>query len=272
MLIADYHIHTAMCGHASGTLDELVEAAIARGLDEVGIADHMPLLYFEDPDLAMAPEQLPVYVEQVLEIKEKYRDRITVRLGIEADYHPETQEDRLKMIEGFPWDYVIGSVHILGDWVFDDPRRLERYEGLDVDQFYVDYLRTVGDMAETGLYTTVGHADLAKKFNYRADIDLEPYYRDVLEKVKAAGMCYEINTAGLRWPADEMYPDPAFVRIAAAMDVPVTLGSDAHGPADVARDFDRALSLMREVGYSQMAFFEGRRMRLVDLPEGQPPH
>ncbi|MHB8894507.1 MAG: histidinol-phosphatase HisJ family protein [Candidatus Geothermincolia bacterium] len=267
-MIADYHIHTALCGHASGTLDELIEAAIARGLDEVGIADHLPLLYFEDPDLAMAPGELPLYVESVLEMKAKYEGRITVRLGIEADYHPETQDERAKMLEGYPWDYVIGSVHILGDWVFDDPRRLERYEGLDIDKFYVDYLRTVGDMVETGLYNTVGHADLAKKFNYRADIDLEPCYREVLEKIKRAGICYEINTAGLRWPADEMYPDPAFVRLAATIGVPVTLGSDAHGPADVARDFDKALALLRSAGYGEMAMFEAGKMRLAPLPEG----
>ncbi len=265
-MIADYHVHTAMCGHASGTLDELVEAAIARGLDEVGIADHMPLLYIEDANLAMAPDELPIYVERVLEVKEKYKDRITVRLGIEADYHHETQDDRFKMIDGYPWDYVIGSVHMVGDWVFDDPRHLERYEGLDIDRFYVDYLRTVGDMVDTGLYNTVGHADLVKKFGYRASIDLEPYYRELLEKVSAAGICYEINTAGLRWPADEMYPAPAFVELACSMGVPVTLGSDAHGPADVARDFDRAIDLAREAGYREFAMFDGGIMRLRPLP------
>jgi histidinol-phosphatase (PHP family) len=266
-VLADYHVHTFMCGHASGTLDELVEAAIERGLDEVGIADHMPLLYFEDPTLAMKPAELPLYVERVLEVKEKYRGRIMVRLGIEADYHPDTQEDRAKMVEDYPWDYVIGSVHILGDWVFDDPRHLERYEGLDIDKFFVDYLGAVGDMVETGMYTTIGHADLAKKFNVRPSIDLEPCYREVLEKAKVAGVCYEVNTAGLRWPADEMYPDPVFVRLAASMGVPVTLGSDAHGPADVARDFDKALVLIRDAGYREMAAFEGGKMRLVPLPE-----
>jgi len=257
-----------MCGHASGTLDELVLAGIEQGLDEIGIADHMPLLYFEDPDLAMAPDQLPVYVERVLELKDKYKDRITVRLGIEADYHPETMEDRARLIEQYPWDYVIGSVHILGEWVFDDPRHLSGYEGLDIDQFYIDYLAAVGDMMATGLYNTLGHADLAKKFNFRAAIDLDPYYREVLEKVLSAGACYEINTAGLRWPAAEMYPAPGFVRVAAEMGVPVTLGSDAHGPADVARDFDKAIALIREAGYKEFAVFERGEMKLAPLPEG----
>lgn len=270
-MIVDYHVHTFMCGHAGGTLDEMIEAAIARGLDEVGIADHMPLYYFEDPDLAMAPDELPLYVERVLELKERYRDRITVRLGIEADYEPGTQKMRAEILGQYQWDYVIGSVHILGDWVFDDPRRLERYQGLDVDQFYVDYLEAVGDMAETGLYNTVGHADLAKKFDVRAKIDLEPHYRELLAKVMDAGMCYEVNTAGLRWPVKEMYPAPDFVRIASEIGVPVTLGSDAHSPADVARDFDQAIALIRNTGYESIAAFEGGAMRLVPLPEDQPP-
>jgi len=270
-LIADYHVHTSMCGHASGTLDEMVEAAIARGLDEVGIADHMPLYYFEDPDLAMAPDELPLYVERVLDLKERYRERITVRLGIEADYHPGTQQLRAEILGQYQWDYVIGSVHILGDWVFDDPRHLERYQDLDVDGFYVEYLQAVGEMAETGLYNTVGHADLAKKFDVRATIDLEPHYREVLARVRDAGMCYEVNTAGLRWPVKEMYPAPEFVRIASEMGVPVTLGSDAHSPSDVARDFDGALAMIREAGYTSIAAFDGGKMRLEPLPEDQPP-
>ena len=120
-------------------------------------ADHMPLLYFEDPELAMAPAELPVYVERVLELKDRYSDRIVVRLGIEADYHAATQEERARLLGQYPWDYVIGSVHILGDWIFDDPRQLEGYQGLDLDQFYVDYLEAVGDMAETGLYLSLIH-------------------------------------------------------------------------------------------------------------------
>jgi histidinol-phosphatase (PHP family) len=250
-LIADYHIHTNMCGHAHGTMEGLVEAAIERGLDEVGIADHMPLYYYQDPDLAMAPAELPLYVERVLELKERFAGRMTVRMGIEADYHAPTMETRASELEKYPWDYVIGSVHILGDWVFDDPRHLDGYEGLDIDQFYIDYLGAVGDMMETGLYNTLGHADLAKKFNVRAAIDLEPYYREVLEKVKAAGACYEVNTSGLRWPAAEMYPAASFVKIAAE--------------ADVARDFDKAVELVKSSGYSEMAFFEGRKLRLAPL-------
>jgi len=264
-LKADYHIHTALCGHARGTVDELVESAIEKGLSEVGIADHSPLLFAENPGLAMSIGELPVYVEQVLAAKARYRGRIEVRLGIEADYHGPTQEERVAMLREYPFDYIIGSVHVLGDWIFDSPFELHRYDGLDLDDFYTDYFREVLAMVKTGIYDIVGHADLAKKFDKRPSIDLSPLYRELLLAMKEHKTCYEVNTAGLRWPVRELYPEGLFVRIAAELGVPATLGSDAHGPEDVGRDFDKALDILMEAGYEEIATFEARSMRLAPL-------
>jgi histidinol-phosphatase (PHP family) len=264
-LIADYHIHTAMCGHASGTIEEMVESAVEKGFSRVGIADHMPLLYAEIPHLAMPREQLPEYVQQVLEVKERYKDRTKVLLGIEADYHGPTQGERVEMLRAYPFDYVIGSVHILGDWIFDSPVDIARYDEIDLDEFYLEYLGEVKDMVRTGIYDIVGHPDLAKKFDKRPTIDLAPNYRELLLAMKEAGICYEVNTAGLRWPVGEIYPEPSFVRMAAKLDVPVTLGSDAHSPRDVGRDFDKALELIRSAGYKKMATLERKEMHLVPL-------
>lgn len=265
-MIADYHVHTTMCGHARGTMEELVESAVAKGFSEVGIADHMPLLYTDDPTLSMAPGELPLYVDRVLELKERHRGSIEVRLGIEADYHPATMDERKRLLEAHPFDYVIGSVHVLGDWIFDDPRTSDRYREIDIDDFYLEYLRAEVEMVSTGLFDIVGHADLVKKFGARASIDLSAHHRELLGTIKESGVCYEVNTAGLRWPAGEMYPEPSFVLMGAKMQVPVTLGSDSHSPEDVGRDFDLALALLRESGYRELAVFEGRAMRLVPLP------
>ncbi len=262
---ADYHIHTQLCGHARGTVDELVASAIEKGFKQVGIADHMPMLYAEDAHLAMTPEQLPGYVEEVLEARERYGGRIKVLLGIEADYHGPTQAERVAMLERFPFDYVIGSVHVLGDWIFDSPLDVDRYDELDLDEFYMEYLGEVRAMVQSGVYDIVGHPDLAKKFDKRPTVDLSPAYRGLLEAMKERGTCYEVNTAGLRWPVKEIYPESAFVRIAAELGVPVTLGSDAHCPEDVGRDFDMALELLEGAGYTEHAVFHGRKMTLVPL-------
>jgi len=195
-VIVDYHMHTARCGHARGSVEEMVQAAARKGMQQVGIADHAPMLYADIPMLAMSPDELPGYVDEVLKAREKYRDLIEVRLGIEADYHAPTQAERQAMLEGYPFDYIIGSVHVLGDWIFDNPADVGRYDEIDLDEFYLEYIHTVRDMAESGFYNIVGHPDLVKKFDKRASIDLIPRYRELLEAVVRAGMCYEVNTAG----------------------------------------------------------------------------
>ncbi len=264
--IVDFHIHTEMCGHARGTVDEMVESAIEKGFARVGIADHMPLLYGTDPHLAMAPERLPEYIEKVLHARDRYGDRIRVLLGIEADYHGPTQAERLEMLGKYPFDYIIGSVHILGDWIFDSPLDVARYDEIDLDKFYIQYLNEVEAMVESGVYDIVGHPDLAKKFDKRPTIDLAPRFRKLVFAMKRRGTCYEVNTAGLRWPVKEMYPEPAFVQVAAELGVPVTLGSDAHCPEDIGRDFELAVDLIRSSGYDRIATFESRRMTLTRLP------
>lgn len=261
----DYHVHTYLCGHAEGTVEESIESAIAKGFDEIGIADHLPLLYVDDPSLSMSRDQLEFYVDTVQGLKERYRSRIKVLLGIEADYHPPTLDDVASMLSAHPFDYVIGSIHIVGNWIFDDPRELKRYDGLDLDRFYIEYLESLKAMTETGLYDIVGHPDLVKKFDKRASVDLAPHYRSLLEAIDAAGMCYEVNTAGLRWPAREVYPEVAFVKLAAGIGVPVTLGSDAHKPDDVGRDFETSVKIIQDSGYTELAAFEGREMRMVPL-------
>jgi histidinol-phosphatase (PHP family) len=213
----------------------------------------------------MSLEDLPAYVDAVLALRNRFRERIEVRLGIEADYYPGTLGEVERMLEAHPFDYVIGSVHILGDWIFDDPRQEERYDDVDIDEFYVAYLEAEKEMVATGLYDIVGHADLVKKFDRRASIDLTPYYRDLLSEMKRMGVCFEVNTAGLRWPVGEIYPEPDFVRLGAETGVPVTLGSDSHCPEDVGRDFDLALELLRDSGYREAATFKNRKSTLVPL-------
>lgn len=271
-MIVDYHIHTSMCGHASGTMEELAEAAVSRGLSEIGIADHAPLLHMENRTLSMGREELPLYVERVLELKERFRDRLTIRLGIEADYYPATTGELGRLLKAHPFDYVIGSVHILDDWIFDSPLEVERYNNADMDKLFVGCVEVQQEMMATGLFDIVGHPDLAKKFGRRAGIDLTPYYRELLRTIKLAGACFEINTAGLRWPAQEVYPEFDFIRLGRKLEVPVTIGSDAHCPEDVGRDLPVALDLLRRAGYRQIAVFEGRAMRLIPLLERQEPH
>jgi histidinol-phosphatase (PHP family) len=254
MRLPDYHTHTARCGHARGAPIEYVHAARAAGLLAIGVADHLPLLPEPDPALSMEAWELDDYVGEVLELKAAFPD--FVLLGIEADYRPGTVSDVRSLLESQPFDYVIGSVHHLGDWGFDDPRQIEGYSSRDIDDVWVDYFELVGEAAESGLFTVLGHLDLVKKFGYRPTRVLETEFDRVVERISRAGVAIEINTAGLHKPVKEAYPSAAILRKLWAAGIPITFGSDAHRPEEVGRDFAHAAGLARAAGYDSFAALE----------------
>lgn len=268
MRLPDYHTHTARCGHARGTPAEYVEAARAAGLLAIGVADHLPLLPEPDPELSMEACELDDYVAEVLELKAAFPG--FVLLGIEADYRPDTVSEVHSLLESQPFEYVIGSVHHLGDWGFDDPRQMEGYSSRQIDDVWVDYLELVGEAAECGLFTILGHLDLVKKFGYRPTRALDDELDRVVERLSRAGVAIEINTAGLHKPVKEAYPSPAILRKLWAADIPITFGSDAHRPEEVGRDFDHAADLARAAGYEEFATLQpipaGGRARVRQTP------
>jgi histidinol-phosphatase (PHP family) len=251
MRLPDYHTHSVRCGHASGTPAEYVAAAQAAGLLAIGVADHLPLLPQHDPELSMETCELDGYVTEVRALKARYPG--FVLLGIEADYRPGTVNDVRSLLQSQPFDYVIGSVHHLDDWGFDDPRQTGRYDTVDIDDMWVDYLELVGEAAESGLFTIMGHLDLVKKFGYRASRSLEVELDRLLGRISRAGVAVEINTAGLHKPVKEAYPSPEILRKLREADIPITFGSDAHRPQDVGRDFAHAVDLATAAGYDAFA-------------------
>lgn len=267
--LVDYHVHTARCGHASGTLDEYVAHAREIGLGEMGFSDHLYLYWLppdkRDPELGMAEHQLAEYVDEVRRLQREHDD-ITIRLALEVDYVPGW-EDRLADVLRFEsWDYLLGSVHFIDEWGFDDPRYTDRYREWDIDHLYERYFELVTAAAETVLFDVMAHLDLPKKFGHRPRRDLQPLYEQVAASLKRADVCVEISTAGLRKPVGELYPAPALLRACHTAGVPATLGSDAHQPFEVGADYDRSLALLREVGYTEFAVFEARRRTFRRLP------
>ncbi len=268
MRLPDYHTHTARCGHASGDSAEYVDAARARGLIGIGIADHLPLLPDPDPELSMGLDDLGGYVAEVLSLKAVYPDYVL--LGIEADYRPHTVTEVGSLLAEYPFDYVIGSVHHLGTWGFDDPRQIHGYAERDINDVWIDYLQLVGDAAESGLFTILGHLDLVKKFGYRPTRSLDRELERLVERIAHAEVLVEINTAGLHRPTGEAYPSLDILRRLCEAGVQITFGSDAHRPDEVGRDFDRAAELARAAGYESFALLDadpaGGRARVRPVP------
>lgn len=263
MLLPDYHIHTARCGHASGSMREYVEHALALGLKEIGFADHVPMYWLEegerDPELAMPERQLAEYVAEVEMMQAAYPS-ISIKLGLEADYIPRHEDGLRRILEQYPFDYVLGSVHFIDGWGFDNPAYIDLYKTLDLNKLYHRYFELVQQAARSGLFDIMAHPDLVKKFGFRPPGNLDALYEDTARVFAKAGVCVEINTAGLRVPVGEIYPVEDFLRVCRNYAVPVTTGSDAHIPKHVGHRFDRSLELLSRVGYKEAAFFKERKI------------
>ncbi len=265
----DYHMHSYLCGHGEGVPAEYAARAVALGLDEIGVSEHIPMYWRpeggRDPTLAMADRDLPTYFALVEDAR-RAAPGLPIRLGLEADYIPGHEAALRAFLATWPWDYVYGSVHWLGDWGLDDPREVEEYTRRDVDAVYEAYFALVEAAAASGLFDILAHLDLVKKFGYRSTRDLRPRYARLARTLAETGVCVEINTAGLLKPVGEIYPHPDLLRALHAAGVPVTLGSDAHRPALVGHAFDAALRLLRETGYTRVTRFAARRPTAVPLP------
>jgi histidinol-phosphatase (PHP family) len=264
LLPVDHHVHTARCGHATGTPAEYAKEG--ERLAGMGFNDHLPFLdrAMADPELAMAYEELPAYVEDVLKVRGE--TSAPILLGVEADYMPAQEGKLAEVLAELPLDYVYGSVHWIGDWPFDDSRGLERYRRADMTALYRNYYALVADMARTGLFDVWAHPDVPKKFGRFPEDDVTDAENAALAAVAAAGMVMEINTAGLRKPVGEIYPAPGLLRRAREAGIPITFGSDAHRPEEVGYEFARAVTLARDAGYEEYITFSLRERTIVPLP------
>jgi histidinol-phosphatase (PHP family) len=271
--LVDYHVHTARCGHASGAMERYVERAIEAGLSELGFSDHLFMYWLpadqRDPELGMAEWEHDFYIQDVERCRARYRSDITIRLSTEADFIPGHEGRLESILRSYDWDYVIGSVHFIDGWAFDDGRYVSRFAEWSIDDLYARYFDLVGASAETGLFDTIGHSDLVKKFGHRPASDQCAAYALLARRLRRSGVAVEVNSAGLRKPVGEIYPHPDLLAAMRAEGVPVTFGSDAHAPNEVAADLAAATALAQSVGYTEYVRY-ARRSRTALPLEDQP--
>ncbi len=217
----------------------------------------------------MPMEELPRYVEECLMLKERYKGQLDIRVGLEGDYIEGYEEQIERIITDYPWDYVIGSVHFLGEWDITDHRQIHGWEGKDPLAVYTQYYDAVQKAAATGLYDFMGHLDAIKRFKFGPGPEQE---QEVIELEKAAlaavarsGKAMELNASGLSKPCEEMFPSRRMLVEAVRLGIPLTLGSDAHQPGKLGEHLDQARRLLTEIGVKEVATFEKRKRTMVLL-------
>ena len=261
--IADYHMHTPLCGHAVGEPAEYVRHGIKAGLKEMGFSDHAPLVSHRDPKITMDFDRLPTYLKMIEDVQKQFAKEITVKISLEADFIPGYEAKTKQIITGYSYDYIIGSVHFIKTWGFDDPAERTAWKSKDVNQVYHDYYELLRQSARSGMFDIIGHCDLVKKFGHRATENMFDEVKKTAKVFKETGVAIEINTAGLRKPVKEMYPSLDCLKIYREAGVPLTFGSDAHAPEDVAKDFDKAIALAKTAGFKEYLTFKQRKVERV---------
>ncbi len=262
---ANYHTHTPLCRHATGEPEEFVDAALAAGLTEYGVSDHAPQIPEPFDDWRMSVAELPEYYEWIGRARAHAAGRIPVRAGLECDWLEGCEGWIEDLASRHEWDYLIGSVHYLGKWDFDNPARMDVWAERDVEEVWSEYWETYARMAASGLFDVVGHPDLVKKFGRIPAGDLSRFYEPAVAEIAAAGCVMEINTAGWHKPCAECYPGREFLDLACSAGVPLVISTDAHAPDEVGRDFQRAVDLARETGFRQTVLFEKRKRTFEKL-------
>ncbi|NMB45806.1 MAG: histidinol-phosphatase HisJ family protein [Firmicutes bacterium] len=275
----DYHMHLEMGSLTLDYLEQFWRQAQALELDEIGISEHGHNFYQYEKIMGHVRTGADAYPEIVEWLDEKFsldldnyvaliqagRDRgWALKLGLEMDYIPGKEAEIERIIQGYPWDYVLGSVHFLGKWGFDFSSEVG-WPDRDVNRAYDAYFTALLEATSSGLFDSITHPDLIKIFGHQATIPLDSYYDAMAAALARTHTCVEINAAGLRKPVGSIYPDPSFLRKCHQAGVSITLACDAHYPHDVGNGLSEAIELARSVGYTHVATFTKRRRILQPL-------
>lgn len=294
-MVIDYHIHLGEHGvswrFASDGVRGYAAAAAAAGLSEIAITEH--LYRFPDVQDALGPwwesdpdprlrdqiagyfaverlgQTLAEYVDVVLDVAADPGDgAATVKLGLEVDLFPGRMDAVVDLLALHPWDVLLGSVHWLGAWGFDQwgaPVVMDEWERRSPDEVWLAYASAVEEMAVSGACDVLAHLDLAKVGGVRPGDAREECDERLVKTAAANGLCAEVNTAGWRQPVEEAYPAPPLLAALRGAGVGITLASDAHSRALVGDRVADAASLARAAGYTEVTVFERRTPRAVAL-------
>ncbi|MBM7647475.1 histidinol-phosphatase (PHP family) [Bacillus ectoiniformans] len=271
-------------------LDLYLKQAKHIGLKEVGIVDHLYRFketksYFEQAMIlkpsdplgelqsywlnSVMTEEMGDFVQAISDGKKRWEKQgVSLKLGIEADYFAGQEKELEELLDGQPWDYVIGSIHFVKGWGVDNPQTADRFEQNDLKDLYTQFYESVEKMIRSKLFDFVAHLDNLKVFNYKVD-DLsfnQMWYERIAGALKETNTATEIN-AGLfyRYPVKEMCPSEDFLQAIVNKGVPVTLSSDAHFPDDLGKYAAENKEALKQLGVKKLATFDQRKRILVDI-------
>lgn len=272
MLRSDQHMHTFFSTDCDIPVRRMLDCAAQKGLGSVCITDHLDLDYPPDAELGENPFQLDTeeYFRSLVPIREEYRETLDVRIGIEIGLQPHLGERYREIIQKIPFDFVIGSVHLVRGM---DPYYGELFRGRTDAEVYREALEeTLNCMEAVEDFDVLGHLDYVVRYGRHQEAEYS-YGRfsdvidEILKQIIHAGKGLEMNMGGVKYGLSFPNPHPDILRRYRELGGEIlTVGSDAHRPEHVGYAFDRAAGILKECGFRYYTEFAGRKPSFLPLP------
>jgi histidinol-phosphatase (PHP family) len=273
-VLTDYHLHlrpdepdtTAERYFTAENVERYRDAAAAAGIEELGASEHV-YRFRQALDLW----RHPFWEEQACDDLDAYCEFLRgagLRVGVECDFVAGAEDRIADLLAARDFDYVVGSVHFVGDAAVDHPDWDVWDERTDPDEVWSRYFGALAECARSGLFDILAHPDLVKVWGRGRPSpsgDLRRFYEPAVEAIAASGIAVEVSTAGLRKPVGELYPARGFAELCAGAGAAFALSSDAHLPEHIGFGYEHAIELLGSLGVEEICVFEGRSRRLEPL-------
>jgi histidinol-phosphatase (PHP family) len=270
----DAHLHTDQSPDSSVPIDVYAALAVEQGIPEICITDHVD---FDPRDPAFEYTRYEDRERVVRDAAERWAKRgVTIRFGAELTYNRRWESDVRAHLARYRYDYLIGSVH---DWPESPywPSRVRAWvEGRSLDEAVAPYYAEIIAAAQSGLFDTIGHLDVVKRYLHpyvtAADLALRPDLQEpALRAIVESGTSLEVNSSGLRYPGAETYPSAAVVaRYRELGGERVVVGSDAHARGSFAHRLGDAYGHLIDAGFDHLTFRRGSERARIEVPRGTP--
>lgn len=260
------------CEHARDPLEDIIRAYLDRGFSRVGIVEHMPpaddrYLYPEEKAAGLNAGKMRArfreYVREVRSLRQKYADRILIYFGFETESYPGAENYIAELRQEFQPDYIVGSVHHLGDIPIDFSRgeylRAQEAAG-GRDNLYRRYFNRQYELLKTVKPEVVGHFDLIRKYDpdYRSRLESFEIRNRIsrnLKLIKKMDLVLELNLRPWFRGEEEPYPTRSILMQACRLGITVIPADDSHEAKSAGRDIEKGFRLLEELGFEPLNFF-----------------
>lgn len=258
-----------------------MKEALRQGFDVIGFSEHAPLPL--ENGFAIPEEKLEDYKNHILYLREKYSKRIEIYLSLEMDYIPGVTPEFSLLKEQMGLDYVIGSIHLVKYgatprlWFIDGPQKdiydegLRRAFGGDIRAAVKAYFRQMNEMIASQKPDIIGHMDKVKMHNKgRYFSTSDKWYRDLvresLDVIRENDAIVEVNTRGIyKKRSETLFPDETVFPEIRKRNIPLTITSDAHRPADLSEYFSETIRILQDAGIREVVCYKENKWQTRPL-------